>query len=76
MCIQIADTGESAIFLEWLIMSRGNFRGIISGMISRPKGKNVPAATANNIAATTVTANNNALLLLLLFLLLPLLLWY
>jgi hypothetical protein len=39
MCIQIAETGVSAIILEWLIVSRGIFRGIMNGIFSWPKGK-------------------------------------
>ena len=39
MCIQIADMGISAIFLEWLIILRGNFRDIMGGMFSWPKGQ-------------------------------------
>jgi hypothetical protein len=39
ICIQIADTGASATFLKRPIISRGNFRGIMSGVFSWPKGK-------------------------------------
>ena len=42
MCLQNAEMGVSAIFLERIIVSRGNFRGNMSAIFSWPKVKMYP----------------------------------
>ena len=54
MCIRIANTGVSAIFLGRIIVLRGNFRGLMGGIFQLTKRQNAPAVTAINTAATTV----------------------
>ena len=68
MCTQVADTGVSAILLEQLIISRGNFSGIYEWDVQLTKRQNVPATTAINTAATTVTTTITLTLQLLLLL--------
>ena len=74
MCVQIADTGVSTIFLERFIISRRSLRGHKEWDFQLTKTQNVHATTAINTASATVTIHNYILLLLLLFLLPTLLL--
>ena len=76
ICVEIADTGRSKIFLVWLIISRGSFRGRKEWDVQLTKSQHVHATTAIKIVSTTFTIHNCTLLLLLLFLLPLLLLWY